>query len=155
MKRVLIRSGFAAFVVLLTAASCHAEDWTTQDGNVYLQVTVVKVEADAVTILYRDGGALVPLVNLPVNLQERLHYDPEKARVAADVRAKEEARSTAALQAEILLRKKEENESLAAEKAAENAKLQRVRSARIRAYGYEPAVLEPENHTGGILNKPK
>jgi len=155
MKSFSFRSALAACAVLVIAITTRGEDWTTQDGKVYAQVTVVKAESDAVTILYRDGGALVPLTNLPADLQQRFHYNPEKARAAADQRAKEDAQSAVALQAEIAQKKSEENESLAAKKAAENAKLQQERRARIRAYGYEPVVLEPQNHTGGILNKPK
>jgi hypothetical protein len=78
-----------------------AEDWKTTDGMVYQNVQVVKVEDDAVTILYKDGGALVPLEKLPPPIQERFDYDPKKAKAAADARAKQEAADAKALQAEI------------------------------------------------------
>lgn len=61
----------------------YAEDWKTTDGKTYANVTVVKVEDDAVTILDEDGGARVPLANLPADLQMRFNYDPEKAKEAA------------------------------------------------------------------------
>ncbi len=63
-----------------------AEDWATTDGKAYHQVVVVKVEDDAVTILDSDGGALVPLSTLPPDLQQKFHYDPAKAKAAADRR---------------------------------------------------------------------
>jgi hypothetical protein len=133
----------------------NAEDWTTRDGKTYAQVTVVKTEADAVTILYRDGGALVPLANLPADLQQRFHYDPAKASAAADERAREDAASAVALQAESAQFKEQQKEMLAKQAAADKAKKQREMLARIHSYNDEPAVLEPQNHPDGILDKPK
>jgi hypothetical protein len=78
-----------------------AEDWKTSDGTVYENVKVIRVEDDAITILYKDGGALVPLYKLPAALQERFDYDPVKAKIAAERRAKEDAENAEALQAEI------------------------------------------------------
>ena len=75
----------------------HAEDWTTTDGKTYKDVTVVKTEDDAVTILYSDGGALVPLDKLPSNLQQKFHYNPAKAKIAA---AQRQLNEKASLQAE-------------------------------------------------------
>ncbi len=53
---------------LSTSISAFAEDWTTTDGIKYQNVKVVRVEDDAVTIIYKDGGALVPLFKLPPDL---------------------------------------------------------------------------------------
>jgi hypothetical protein len=79
----------AAAAVLLTGVSVtlHAEDWTAIDGTHYESVVVVKVEADAVTILDRDGGGIVPLSKLPPDLQKRFGYDPAKAASAAAKRS--------------------------------------------------------------------
>ena len=95
---------FLAMVAVLSATcgvSLWAEDWTTTDGKVYQNVTVVKSEFDAITILYRDGGALVPLAKLPPDLQKRFNYDPVQAKAAADARAQADAKSAIALRAEI------------------------------------------------------
>ena len=78
-----------------------AEDWTTTDGTRYQNVRVIRVEDDAVTIIYKDGGALVFLYKLPPALQEKFDYDPVKAKIAAERRAKEDAENAAALQREI------------------------------------------------------
>ena len=82
----------------LLATNAPAEDWTTSDGKTYKQVTVVRVEDDAVTILDEDGGALVPLALLPPDLQQRYHYDPEKAKIAAERRQSESEASTQAIE---------------------------------------------------------
>jgi len=94
-----------------------AEDWTTSDGKNYQSVKVVKVEDDAVTVLYKDGGALIPIANLPANLQKRFSYDPVKAKTAADARAAVEAKNAKQLQAEI-----DQAAKLKQQQAIQNAK---------------------------------
>jgi hypothetical protein len=94
----------ALFLVFALAVSCGnllAEDWTTSDGTLYQNVRVVRVEDDAVTILYKDGGALVFLNKLSPSLQERFDYDPVKAKAAAQARAKADVENAKELQAEI------------------------------------------------------
>jgi hypothetical protein len=85
---------------LLFSLPVLAEDWTTTDGKTYKDVMVVKIEADAVTIIDNDGGALVPLATLSPELQKRFNYDPVKAKAAADARAQAEVDDAQALQAE-------------------------------------------------------
>jgi hypothetical protein len=97
--KLLLISSLALFVVGFTCA--RAEDWKTSDGIVYQDVKVLQVEDDAVTILYKDGGALVPLAKLPAPLQKKFDYDPEKAKLAAQARAKVDAQNAKALQTEI------------------------------------------------------
>jgi len=85
-----------AFILIFALAFCSittgfAEDWTTTDGTSYKDVKVIRVEDDAITILYRDGGALVPIFKLPPALQKRFDYDPVKAKAAAEARAKADA----------------------------------------------------------------
>lgn len=90
-----------AALLASSAMSLRAEDWKTTDGKVYQDVTVVDSAPDAVTILHQDGGALVPLANLPPDIQKRFNYDPVKARAAAVARARDDAANALALQAEM------------------------------------------------------
>lgn len=87
----IMKSTFAILViaVLLTisATSLRADDWKTTDGKVYQNVQIVGLNPDAVTILHQDGGASVPLANLPADIQKRFNYDPAKAEAAAEARA--------------------------------------------------------------------
>ena len=85
----------------LIAFPVVAEDWTTTDGTRYQNVRVIRVEDDAVTIIYKDGGALVFLYKLPPALQQKFDYDPVKAKIAAERRSKEDAENAAELQKEI------------------------------------------------------
>ena len=97
----------ALLLLLITLTLCSgfavAEDWTTTDGMNYKNVRVVRVEDDAITIIYKDGGALVPILKLPPDLQQRFSYNPVKAKAAADARAKADAQNAKDLQAEIEL----------------------------------------------------
>jgi len=101
-------STFFLAVFLIGGLSVRAEDWTTIDGKVYPRIKVIKVERDAVTILYRDGGALIPLIMLPDDLQKQFHYDAFLAKAATDARDKADLENARALRAErqlILARK--------------------------------------------------
>jgi hypothetical protein len=53
-------------------------------------------------ILYRDGGALIPLIMLPDDLQKRFHYNASVAKAAADARELADFESARALRAEHL-----------------------------------------------------
>ena len=93
-----------SLLVLLLALSVLplcAEDWVTTDGTRYENVRVIRVEDDADTIIYKDGGALVFLYKLPPALQQKFDYDPVKAKIAAERRSKEDAENAAELQKEI------------------------------------------------------
>jgi len=118
--------GVVLFFLALPGLGLRAEDWTTTDGKVYKDVKVVKLEADAVTILHQDGGALVPLASLPPALQQRFNYDPEKAKAAAAERAKADGTSATDLAAERIeaqkLQAAKEAKYKADKKAVEDAK---------------------------------
>ena len=99
----VVKALFLAFALALGSTSAFAEDWTTTDGTKYQNVQVIRVEDDAVTILYKDGGALIPFFKLPPSLQQRFDYDPAKAKVAAEARTKADAENAKQLQHEIEL----------------------------------------------------
>jgi hypothetical protein len=98
-----VKAIFLTVVLALCSTNGFAEDWTTTDGTKYQNVQVIRVEDDAVTILYKDGGALIFLYKLPPSLQERFDYDPVKAKAAMEARAKADAENAKELQAEIEL----------------------------------------------------
>lgn len=87
-------------LLVFLALPLYAEDWTTTDGTVYQDVKVIKIEDDAVTVFYKDGGALIPLAKLPPDLQKKFSYDPVKAKAAAEARAKADATDEKKLEAE-------------------------------------------------------
>ena len=99
-RLTVVKMILLTFALVLSCASAFAEDWTTTDGTKYQDVKVILVEDDAITILYKDGGALVPLFKLSSSLQEKYNYDPVKAKAAAEARSKADAENAKALQAE-------------------------------------------------------
>ena len=102
----VVRAIYILVALAIFSSTARAEDWTTTDGTKYQNVRVIRVEDDAITILYNDGGALVPIMKLPPKLQQKFDYDPAKAKIAADARAKEDAENAKKLQAEIELASK-------------------------------------------------
>jgi thiol-disulfide isomerase/thioredoxin len=107
--------------------------WTMSDGKKYQDVKITKVEADCVTILDSEGGALVPISELPADLQKQLNYDPEAAVAASMIRAQQE---------------EEAAQEIAAEKAQAQAEQDKVRQ-RIQTLA-KPFVT-PSVITGGHL----
>ncbi len=105
----------------LLSFQAFAEDLTTTDGKQYLNVKVVKVEDDAITVVYKEGGALIPMTKLPPALQKRFSYDPDKAKVAADARNKSDAENAKELQAEIELAQKMKNAKAISDSSSTNA----------------------------------
>jgi hypothetical protein len=68
-------------LLILTPGYCMAEDWTVQ-GRTYQNVTVTKVEPDAVHIMYDGGVGSVNLADLTPDLQKRFNYNPQAAQLA-------------------------------------------------------------------------
>ncbi len=108
-------------VMVLVALPVFAEDWTTTDGKKYEDVRIVKVEDDAITVIYKEGGALIAMTKLPPELQKRFSYDPVKAKAAADARAKADASNAKDLQAEIDLAQKMKKDKAISEASTTNA----------------------------------
>jgi hypothetical protein len=127
MNRFFLRTAPAVLFLGATGV-LRAEDWTARDGVHYENVVVLKVEADAVTILDRDGGGLIPLSNLPPDLQKRFGYDPVKARAAADARAKASAQNDQRLKQEAQAVAEKRKQEEAAEKAGKKAALAKTSS---------------------------
>jgi hypothetical protein len=76
---------------------CNAEDWITTHGKTCKDVTVVKYDAASVTILDADGGASIPLADLPAELQKKFIYN---AKAAVVLKAQQDAQAAAELKAE-------------------------------------------------------
>jgi len=82
-----------ALAYLLLVPLVQAEDWTTNSGKTYKVISVIKHDGASVTILNKDGNVtiytVVPLADLPPDLQKRFHYD-------ANLKAQQDAAAEAA-----------------------------------------------------------
>jgi hypothetical protein len=78
--------------LLLMLGSARSDDFKTSDGKEYKNATVTRVEADGIVIKTKGGISKVYFAELPKDVQERFHYDPQKAAAAqaAAVRQAEE-----------------------------------------------------------------
>ena len=139
-------------MLLVVNLSARAEDWTTTDGKFYRDVKVIKLEADAVTIIHEDGGSLVPLATLPPDLQRRFKYDPEKAKVAAAARDQADSDSIKALQAE---KDKENADKLAAAQGVAKAVAESAMNSAARQLKPTPAKNDPLQSQSGKDEGPR
>jgi hypothetical protein len=71
-----------AILGALFASIALADDFKTIDGKEYKNVTVSRIEPDGILLRTKSGIAKVYFVELPKEVQERFHYDPEKAAAA-------------------------------------------------------------------------
>ena len=70
---------FAALFVSLALA----EDFKTTNGKEYKNATVTLVEPDGITLRSKSGVSKVYFNERPKEVQERFHYDPQKAAAAS------------------------------------------------------------------------
>jgi hypothetical protein len=73
---------------------------TTLNNQIHNNAVITKVEADCITLTDSTGGGLIPIGNLPEELQKQLHYDPEIATFAARQRLQSEQANTQLLTSE-------------------------------------------------------
>ncbi len=64
-----------ACLLLASLLPVSAEDWTTEDGHTYRNVTVLGQEDDGVRITYNGGVGKIPYYELPVEIQKRFGQD--------------------------------------------------------------------------------
>src|SRR5436309_8320385 len=67
-------------LILCSASLVFADDFKTIDGKEYKNVTVSRVEPDGIVLTSKSGISKVYFTELPKEVQERFHYDPDKAR---------------------------------------------------------------------------
>jgi hypothetical protein len=67
------------FLLVLATRGLLADDFKTNDGKEYKNVTVRRVEPDGIVLTTNFGISKVYFTELPKEVQERFHYDPQKA----------------------------------------------------------------------------
>jgi len=69
------------------ASVIRADDFKTIDGKEYKNVTVRRVEPDGIVLITSVGISKVYFTELPKEVQERFHYQPDKAAAYATQQA--------------------------------------------------------------------
>ena len=67
------------FLILCFASAALSEDFKTVNGKEYKDATVTRVEPDGIVVKTKSGVTKVYFAELPKEVQERFHYDSEKA----------------------------------------------------------------------------
>jgi len=108
------------FVILIVcfASIALADDFKTIDGKEYKNVTVSRVEPDGIVLTSSSGISKVYFTELPKDVQERFHYDADKA--------KDYAAEEAANQQELRKQQDESQRNLTEEKNKYWADLERT-----------------------------
>ena len=68
------------FLILCFTSAAFTEDFKTVNGKEYKDATVTRVEPDGIVVKTTSGITKVYFAELPKEVQERFHYDLEKAR---------------------------------------------------------------------------
>jgi chromosome segregation ATPase len=67
------------FLTLCFTSAALAEDVKTVNGKEYKDASITRVEPDGILVKTKSGVTKVYFTELPKELQERFHYDSEKA----------------------------------------------------------------------------
>ena len=67
------------FLILCFTSAAFAEDFKTVNGKDYKDATVTRVDPDGIIVKTKSGITKVYFIELPKEIQERFHYDSEKA----------------------------------------------------------------------------
>ena len=78
-----------AIIAALSASLALADDFKTTAGKEYKNATVSRVEADGIVVKTKSGITKIYFTELPKEVQERFHYDPEKAAAAQSAEAQQ------------------------------------------------------------------
>ena len=57
----------------------HLDKLVLKDGTTYLDVSIIKVQPDSLTVLHKDGGAKIPFENLPDDICKLYNITVEQA----------------------------------------------------------------------------
>lgn len=59
----------------------------TTSGKTYAGAVVKRVEPDRIMVIYKEGATVIPMTDLPPEMQQKYNFDPVKAKAYADNRA--------------------------------------------------------------------
>jgi type II secretory pathway component PulJ len=71
-----------AVLAALSASFALADDFKTTSGKEYKDATVTHVEPDGIVVRSKSGISKIYFAELPPEVQQRFHYDPQTAAAA-------------------------------------------------------------------------
>lgn len=130
------------FLVLSFAAAAFADDFKILNGKEYKDVAVTRVEPDGIVVKTKSGVTKVYFAELPKEVQEKFHYDPQQAAAYSS----EQAANYAAYQQQQQKEQDEarrQQEDVAAKNRATSAQ-QQANYNRVQALQDRYAMLQQE-----------
>jgi hypothetical protein len=79
MLRREVNTKIVTFLIFSVTAAAFSEDFKTINGKEFKDATITRVEPDGIVIKTKSGMSKVYFAELPKDVQERFHYDPQKA----------------------------------------------------------------------------
>jgi len=118
-----VQTKLFTILLLSCAAAAFSEDFKTINGKEFKDATITRVEPDGIVVKTKSGMSKVYFAELPKEVQERFHYNPQKASAysaeqAADYAAYQHQQADAQRQREEAAAKN--NAILAQQQAAKN-----------------------------------
>ena len=74
-----MNTNLIAVLIFAAAAAAFSEDFKTVNGKEFKDATITRVEPDGIVVKTKSGMSKVYFTELPKEVQERFHYDPQKA----------------------------------------------------------------------------
>jgi len=102
------------FLIASFVSAVFAEDFKTTDGKEYKDATVSRVEPDGIVVKTKSGISKLYFTELPKEVQDRFHYDAQKAAAYSGSQAKaaDQVNTVQALQTRYQELEKQEDELL-------------------------------------------
>ena len=79
MLRREVNKKVVTFLVFSVTAAALSDDFKTVNGKEFKDATITRVEPDGIVVKTKSGMSKVYFAELPKEVQERFHYDPQKA----------------------------------------------------------------------------
>ena len=74
-----LNTRLATFFIVSFVSAGLADDFRTLNGKEYKDATVSRVEPDGIVVKTKSGTSKLYFPELPKEIQERFHYDSQKA----------------------------------------------------------------------------
>jgi chromosome segregation ATPase len=79
MLRREVNTKVVTFLIFSVTAAALSDDFKTVNGKEFKDATITRVEPDGIVVKTKSGMSKVYFAELPKEVQERFHYDPQQA----------------------------------------------------------------------------
>jgi len=140
-----VNTNLIAVLIFAAAAAAFSEDFKTVNGKEFKDATITRVEPDGIVVKTKSGMSKVYFAELPKEVQERFHYDPQKASTYSA----EEAANYAAYQNQQAEARRQQEEAA----AKNNAILAQQQAAKNRTQTLQDRYATLQQEENALLVK--